>query len=207
MIVRGRAFAGIVQKQAQVKEFGLFEFREQSGEALVPFRFRFLQAMQMLDGKKRVLVDRVAVIEVADDQRFDSLQFRQEQREQAQRIHRAECVGGVRLEQSFLEVEPQFAAARRRGSQRGQRLLNFVFGGRAELEAVLGHEVEEAEKLFGILQCAGCCRKIRPSTTEKSALATLVRQPWNCRYRDDQAAGISSSNCVQTRCTPRTWPK
>src|ERR1700690_704379 len=107
--------------------------------------------MQVFDGEEGMLVDRVAMIEVADDEGFNSFEFRQKQSEQTQRVHGAQGVGGGRLQQRLLQIEPEFSASWRRRGERRQSLLDFVFGGGAQLEAVLGHEVKKAEELFRIL--------------------------------------------------------
>ena len=64
----------------QIEQFGIFQFAKQFGVALVPFRLRLLQAVQALDGEKRMLIDGEAMIEIAHYQRVDELQFRQQQR-------------------------------------------------------------------------------------------------------------------------------
>ena len=54
--------------------------------------------VQALDGQKGMFVHRESMVKVAHDQRVDQLQFRKKQRQQSQRLHRAQSVGGVRLQ-------------------------------------------------------------------------------------------------------------
>ena len=109
----------------------MFEFAEQFAKTPVPFRFRFLQAMQIFDGEERVLINRVAMIKITHHEHLDTLEFRQQQRQQAKRVHGAQSIGGMRLHQRLLQIKPQLGPTRRCGSQRGQRLLDFEFSGRA----------------------------------------------------------------------------
>src|SRR5271157_883957 len=77
VIVTGDSFSRIMQQEREVKQFRLFEFTEQLGEALIPFRFRFFQTMQMFDREKRMFIDGIAMVKIAYDQRFNALQLRQ----------------------------------------------------------------------------------------------------------------------------------
>ena len=100
-----------------------------------------------------MLIDGEAVIEIAHDERINQLQLWQKQRQQAQRLHRPQRIGGVRLEQSLLQIKPKFSAARRHGGERWERLFDAVFRGRAQLQSMVRHEMKQAQKNFGILQC------------------------------------------------------
>src|SRR5205823_13469113 len=60
--------------------------------------------------------------------------------------------GGMRLQQSFLQVQPQFRSAGRSCSQGRKRLLDAVLGSRTEFQAVMGHEMEQTQQYFRILQ-------------------------------------------------------
>ncbi len=159
VVLRRHRFARIVQQQAEVEEFRLLEFCQQIGKPPVPFRFRFFQVVQVLYGEKGMLVDRVAMIKIANHERFHALEFRQQKCEQAKRVHGAQGIGRVRLKQGFLQVKPQLPAPRRRGRERGQSLLDFIFRGGAEFQPVLGHEVKQAQEFFCILQHARLLQK------------------------------------------------
>ena len=73
MIAAGNAFAGVVQQQSEIEQFGIFQFAEKFGIALIPFGLRLLQAMQAFDGEERMLIHGEAMIEIAHDQRVDEL--------------------------------------------------------------------------------------------------------------------------------------
>ena len=92
------------------------------------------------------------MIEVAHHQGIDRFQFRQEQRKQAQRMHGAQRLGGMRLGQDFTQVQPQLRSSRRRGCQGWQHALNLVFRGRAQPHVMMGDEMEKPEQDLGILQ-------------------------------------------------------
>src|ERR1700692_746875 len=76
-VIRTRdGFARIMQQQCQIKKLRLFKFAEQFTEALIPFRFRFLQAMEIFDCQERGLIDRVAMIKTAPHERLNPLELR-----------------------------------------------------------------------------------------------------------------------------------
>ena len=99
-----------------------------------------------------MLIHSEAMIKIAHHQRVDELQLRQQQSQQPQRVHGTQRVGGVRLQQRLLQIQPQFRAPRRHRGQRGKGLLNAVLRGRAQLQAVVRHEVKHPQQHFGILQ-------------------------------------------------------
>jgi len=76
-----------VQQNRQVEQLRLLQFIEQFGVALIPFRLRLAQPMQIFDGDERVFVNRVAMGIVADHQRIDALQLRDHQRKKAEGMH------------------------------------------------------------------------------------------------------------------------
>jgi hypothetical protein len=53
-----------MQKQRQVKQFGIFQLREQLRIAFVPFRFRFSQPVQAFDGDNGMFIHGEAMIKV-----------------------------------------------------------------------------------------------------------------------------------------------
>ena len=152
VILARHGFTGIMQQQRQVKQFRLFEFTLQLGKALVPFRFRFFQTMQMFDCQKRMLIHRVAMVKIPHHQRLNPFQLRQQKSQEAKRVHGAQSVGRMGLQQRFLQVKPQLGAPRRRRRQRRQRLLDFIFGRRAQFQAMFGHEVKKPQQHFRIAQ-------------------------------------------------------
>src|SRR5579864_3421753 len=99
-----------------------------------------------------MLVYREAMIKIANYQRVNQLQLRQEQSQQPQRVHGAKRVGRVRLQQRLLQVQPQLCSPGRRRGQRWKRLLDAKLGGSAQLQTVVGHEVKKSEQDFRVLQ-------------------------------------------------------
>src|SRR5881394_2156035 len=118
------AFANVVQQQTEIKKFGAFEFLEEAAVALVPLGLRLLCPMKALDGEKRMLIDGEAMIEVPYHQRIDEFEFRQEQDQQAERMHGSQSLGGMRLDQYSLQIAPAQRAGWRRLRQFGQHRLN-----------------------------------------------------------------------------------
>jgi hypothetical protein len=111
-----------------------------------------LQPVQALDRQKGMFVHGEAMVEIAHHQRVDKIQFRQEQSQKPQRMHGPQRVGGVGLQERLLQVEPEFRAPGRHGCEGRKRLFDAVFGGRAQLHAVVGHEMEQPQQDFRILQ-------------------------------------------------------
>src|SRR5215472_702847 len=118
--------------------------------------------MEGFDRDERVFVDGEAVIEIPNYQRIDQVQFRQQQRQQTKRMHGSQSVGGIRLQERFLQVEPKLSASRRRGSQGGKRLLDAKFRRSTQAESMVRHKVEEAQQHFGILQSRRLLKEDQP---------------------------------------------
>jgi hypothetical protein len=67
-------------------------------------------------------------------------------------MHGAQRLGCMRLQQSFLKIEPQFAPSRRSDCQSRQSLLNPVLRGRTQFQSMSRHEVKKAQQHLVILQ-------------------------------------------------------
>ncbi len=113
----------------------------------------------MFNRQERVLIDRITMVEVPNDQSLDPLHLREQKRQQAKSVHSAKRVGRMRLHQRFLQVKPQLGAARRRGGQRRQHLLNSVFGGCAQLDSMLRDEVKKLQQHLGVFERIGLLEK------------------------------------------------
>src|SRR5437868_14367235 len=68
------SFAEIVQQQGKIQQLRLFYFGENLGKTPIPFRSRVLKTMQGVNGKKRMLVNRVAMKKVAHDEDVNQLE-------------------------------------------------------------------------------------------------------------------------------------
>ncbi len=75
------------------------------------------------------------------------------------RMHCAKGAGGVRCEQNLLQVVPELDASRRIFLETGHDLLDLMFGGRAEAEAVPRHKPEHAQRQFRIAERFGTVQK------------------------------------------------
>src|SRR5215469_582064 len=63
--------------------------------------------MQRIDEHKGVFIDCVAVVSVADDKRINAVEFRNEQFENAEGMHSAQCIAGITPHQYRLKVAPK----------------------------------------------------------------------------------------------------
>ncbi|MEI9967939.1 MAG: hypothetical protein WDM87_04665 [Terracidiphilus sp.] len=69
------AFAGVMQKQREKKEVEAIDFRKQLGETLLLLAGGRAQLVDIVDDEEGVLVDGVAVVAVADDERVDAVEL------------------------------------------------------------------------------------------------------------------------------------
>ena len=71
------------------------------------------------------------------------------------------------LQQSFLQVEPEFGAARRSRRQRRQSLFNPILGGRAQLQPMQRHEVKQTQQNFRVLERRSLLQEDEPIHNRK----------------------------------------
>ncbi len=111
VIARRNALSQIVEQEGHAHEREAIFFFRQQMKTRRALRFR----EQIVDGLKRderMLIDGVAMIEIADDQAVDFFPFRQCGREHAARVHGAHGESGVRLGEKRAPVEPGKRCAR-----------------------------------------------------------------------------------------------
>src|SRR4029077_3763718 len=96
VIVCLHAFACVMKQKREIEEIGLLKLFEEFGVALVPFRLRLAEGMEIFDSHESVLVNGEAVGIVANDERVNGAKLGQKQSEQAERVHGAQRVGRVR---------------------------------------------------------------------------------------------------------------
>ena len=106
VIVLGHAFADIVEEKSEKQELRLFEFAEKIGKFLFPFGGFAAEILEIFDGNEGMGVHGVVMIEIANDERIDGREFREEADEDSLGVHRAEGVCGVRRDENLLEVRP-----------------------------------------------------------------------------------------------------
>ena len=99
--------AGVVQQQRQQKQIEPVDLRQQLRQALLVVVRGLAQAVHVVDGEEGVLVDGVAVIAVANDQRIDAVELGDQHLQNAERVHGAQRVRGVGAEQHFAQRVPE----------------------------------------------------------------------------------------------------
>ena len=65
MVISGQPFARVMKQQRQQQQLGPLQFGKDRRERLQPFHILVAETMQRRDRQERVLIDRVAVIQVA----------------------------------------------------------------------------------------------------------------------------------------------
>ena len=75
-----------------------------------------------------------------------------QQGEQAQRMHGPQRLAGMRLQQCFLQVEPEFCSPRRSHRQSRKLLFDSVLRSRTQFQPVVRHKVKQAQQHFRIAQ-------------------------------------------------------
>src|SRR6516162_7794245 len=98
VIGASKSFADIVQQQREKEQVWALQLRQQLCIGFQPLDFLILEPMQDLDGEKAVLVDRVAMVQVAEYERINCLELGNGQRQQLERVHGAQSISGVRCQ-------------------------------------------------------------------------------------------------------------
>ena len=124
--------------------------------------------MEVLQGHKGVLIDRVTVVEVADDQGINRLEFGKQPGEQAQAVHVAQGLRGVRLNQDAPEMLPELRRTERGCAGALDLRLHQLFGFTAQREPVPGHHLKQAPEQEGIIgKVGGAAGKDTPPDNRK----------------------------------------
>ena len=152
MLAGAPRLARVVQQQRQQKQIQPVDLRQQLRQPLLVVVRRLPQPVHVVDGQKRVLVHGVAVIAVADHQRIDAVELRNQHLQHAQRVHRAQRMRGVRSQQHLAQRIPQVRPLGNRDGQHRQRIGNAVFGRLRQRVAVRGHQREDAQDGCGVVE-------------------------------------------------------
>ena len=152
VVVGAPGLAGVVEQQSEEEEVEAIDFRQKLGEALIVFMGGLTQAVDIVDDEEGMFIDCVAVITVADDQGVDAVKLGDEHLQNAEGVHGAEGVSGVRPEQDSAQRVPQIRAFRNVDGERGQGVGDAVFSGLRERVAVRGHESEDAQDGAGVIE-------------------------------------------------------
>ena len=145
MLAGAAALAGVVQQQGEKEEIDAIDFREQLREALLVLVGGRAQAVDVVDDQEGVLVDGVAVVAVANDERVDAVEFGNQHLKHAERVHGAESMRGMGAEQHFAQRVPEVGPFRDGDGEHGKRVGDAVFSGLRERVAVRGHQREDAQ--------------------------------------------------------------
>ena len=106
-VIAGAAgLAGVVHEQREQKQVEAVDFGQEPGETLFPLVMRLAEGVDVIDDEEGVLVDGVAMVGVADDERVDAMEFGDEQLEDSEGVHGAQSMGGVGADQNFAQAVP-----------------------------------------------------------------------------------------------------
>ena len=138
----GHSFANIVEKKSEEKKLRLLKFAENFREFALPIPGGLAEALEIVDRLEGMLVDRVAVVEIANDQRIDAAKLAEERNEHAEPVQIAQGIGGARLEQNRTEPLPEPRKVEAFQFDFYESFLDVPFGFRAERQAVMRAEFE-----------------------------------------------------------------
>ena len=141
-----------MQQQRQQEQVEAVDLRQQLREARLEIMGGLAQAVHVVDGEEGVLVDGVAVIAVPNHQCVDAVELGNQHLKNAQRVHGAQSVRGVRSQQNFAQRVPQIGPFGNVNGQHRQRVGDAVFRGLRERVAVRGHQREDAQDGAGVVE-------------------------------------------------------
>ena len=111
--------------------------------------------MEVFQGHKGVLIHRVTVVEVPDHQGINGMEFGKQPGEQAQAVHVAQRLRGIRLNQDASKMLPELRRTERFCAGTFQFRLHQLFGFTAQRKPVPGHHLKQAQKQEGIIGKGG----------------------------------------------------
>ena len=111
--------------------------------------------MEVFQGHKGVLINRVTVVKVPDHQGINRLEFGKQPGEQAQAVHVAQRLSGVRLNQDAPKLLPELRRTERFAAGARELRLHQLFGFAAQRQPVPGHHLKQAQEQEGIIGKGG----------------------------------------------------
>src|SRR5882672_12128492 len=87
VVIIRHTLADIMEQESQKEQVGTFECIQNVAEAAFQFAVGSSQRMDVFNRHKRMFVDRVAVVIVANDKRIDCLELRKQQNQHPQPVH------------------------------------------------------------------------------------------------------------------------
>ena len=127
MLAGAAGFSGVVKQEGQQEEIEAVDLRQKLGQALFVFVGGLAERVDVVDGEEGMLIHRVAVVAVADDQRIDAVELGNQHLKDAEGVHGAESVRGMRAEQDFAQRVPEVWTFGNMDGEDGERVGNAVF--------------------------------------------------------------------------------
>ena len=188
--------ADVVIQQRQHQQFGFREVGKQRAESAAAWCRRRQQAFDVADGQQRVLVDRVLVVEVADDAAGDRLELGDHLPEQAAVVH---------LRQAHVEAGPRL-------EQREQRGALSAVGKKSAGSYPCDVLLDERQRLVGRPACAGRSPPGTATAMSPAPARRAARRRTGCRRASARGSRRPGGGAVRrihssVRLTVRAWRK
>ena len=111
VVVAASSLPRIVQQRRQEHQLRVLHIAQYAAKPSRPHAhlpgLRLLQPVQSIDHNQGVLIHRVAVVRIADHQRVNPVELRQQQLQNPQRVHHAQRLARKEPQQDLLHVPPQ----------------------------------------------------------------------------------------------------
>src|SRR5579884_2390371 len=180
VVARAARFSRIVHQDGEQKQVEAVNLRKQRGEALFPVVRRLPQRVNIVYDEKCVLIHRIAMVRVADDQSVNAVEFRNDQLQQAQRVHRAQRVRGMRPSRTsrrqFHRNGPSGICTANAGSASAMRSSAFWLS----LYPCFAIWPKMRSTISASLTVPVLFKSSRPCSSTKSVPGTGVRRRRNC---------------------------
>src|SRR5580658_7753247 len=91
----------------------MFQLSYKLGKRLQRTTAIAFEPMKYFNRQKRMLIDRVAVIKIAEYEKINRFEFGQRPSEKVKRVHRPQCICCMGKDKNFAQVLPQILVLRR----------------------------------------------------------------------------------------------
>ena len=149
MIAAGNALPRVVEEQCEIDVFRIADFRQQPAESLGKLVLVVFESVQHANGPEHVLIDGVAVIEVANDETIDFLILGKQRQQRTGLAHRRQRPVGMPALESLRENRPNPLSGLRLLLDQRQRLGNAFFRRHRQAQIVARQEQEEIPNQCG----------------------------------------------------------
>ena len=193
-----------MQQQRQQEQVEPVDLRQQPGQPLLVFVRGLAQAVYVVNTKKSVLVDGIAVIAVANHQRVDAVELGNQHFKHAQRVHGAQRVRGVRTQQHLAQRIPKVWPFGNMNSQHRQRVGDAVFSSLRQSVAVRCHERKDPQNCRGVVElrsrlhvdAALVEQEISTGNGSSAPPELLVKADWSRQMLHQQRGAAIDDPCV-----------